>query len=142
MSRDVALFTYRLILRIHPAPFVARFGDEMLWIFEEECQRGAAGRLLFDGIVSLLRQRFRVQEEPAHASRGIGVLVSDSRMSLVRLFQGWVMSSLLFTGFALLLNQRGPFPIALRLEPAPECMPCTLPALAPPQAGAFPKILR
>ena len=141
MSRAVALFTYRLILRVHPAPFVARFGDEMLWIFKEECQRGAAGRLLFDGIVSLLRQRLRVQEEPAHASRGVGVLVSDSRMSLVRLFQGWVMSSLLFTGFALLLN-RGPFPVAFRPTPAPTCMPCALPPLVPPQTGVLPEILR
>lgn len=140
MIRALALLTYRLILRIHPAPFVARFGDEMLWIFEEECQRGAAGQLLFDGIVSLLRQRLRVQEEAAHATRGIGVLVSDSRMSLVRLFQGWVMSSLLFAGFALLLN-RGPFPVAFRPAPAPECMPCDLPPLVPPQT-AFPKMLR
>jgi hypothetical protein len=141
MSRAVALFTYRLILRIHPAPFVARFGDEMLWIFEEECQRGAAGPLLFDGIVSLLRQRLRVQEEPAHAPRGVGVLVSDSRMSLVRLFQGWVMSSLLFAGFALLLDRR-PFPVVFRLASAPTCMPCELPPLVPSQSGAFPKILR
>ena len=93
MNRAAALSVYRLILRIHPASFVARFGDEMLWIFEEECKRGAATRLIFDGFLSLLRQRFRVQEEPAHTSAGFVVLVSDSRMSLVRLFQGWVMSS-------------------------------------------------
>jgi hypothetical protein len=142
MNRAAALSVYRLILRIHPAPFVARFGDEMLWIFEEECQRGATTRLLFDGILSLLRQRFRVQEEPAHASAGFVVLVSDSRMSLVRLFQGWVMSSLLFAGFALLLNQGGPFPVAFRGIPAPNCMPCDLPPPASPPIEMFPKTLR
>jgi hypothetical protein len=141
MSRAVALFTYRLILRIHPAPFLARFGDEMLWIFEEECQRGATARLLFDGILSLLRQRFRVEDEPAHVSVGIGVLVSDSRIGLVRLLQGGVASAVLFTGFALLLNQGGPFPVAFRPTPAPECMPCALPELAPPQT-ALPEVLR
>jgi hypothetical protein len=68
-------------------------------------------------------------------------LVSDSRMSLVRLLQGCVASSVLFAGFALLLNQGGPFPAAFRPTPAPECMPCALPELAPPQT-AFLKVLR
>jgi hypothetical protein len=141
MNRAAALFTYRLILRVHPAPFVSRFGDEMLWIFEEECQRGATARLLFDGILSLLRQRFRVEDEPARVSAGIGVLVSDSRMSLVRLLQGCVASSVLFTGFALLLNQGGRLPVPWRPAPAPQCMPCPLPELAPPQT-ALPAGLR
>ena len=141
MNRAAALSVYRLILRIHPASFVARFGDEMLWIFEEECKRGAATRLIFDGFLSLLRQRFRVQEEPAHTSAGFVVLVSDSRMSLVRLFQGWVMSSLLFAGFALLLNQGGPFPV-FQATPAPNCMPCDLPPPASPPIEMLPKTMQ
>ena len=35
----------------------------MLWIFEE-CQRGATVRLLFDGMLSLLRQHLTTYDEP------------------------------------------------------------------------------
>ena len=110
MNRAVSLSIYRLILRVHPARFVARFGDEMLWIFEEERQRGATARLLFDGILSLLRQRFSLHDEPPQASASFGVLVSDSRIGAGRLLQGGLMAAMLFTGFLLLLSRGGPFP--------------------------------
>lgn len=66
MSRAFSLYVYRLILRSHPPSFIDRFGDEMLWIFQKECQRGATVRLLFDGVLSLLRQRLSTQDEPIH----------------------------------------------------------------------------
>jgi hypothetical protein len=110
MNRAISLSVYRLILRSHPAPFLARFGDEMLWIFEEECQRGATVRLLCDGILSLLRQRFNAQDEPVRTSASFGVLISEP-ISEFRLLQGALIASLFFAGFLLLLPPgRGPLP--------------------------------
>ena len=40
MKRIIARFAYRFLLRLHPASFRYDFGDEMLWIFDEEPRRG------------------------------------------------------------------------------------------------------
>jgi hypothetical protein len=45
MNNAVSRFAYRLLLRLHPAPFQHEFGAEMLWIFDEEFQRGASSYL-------------------------------------------------------------------------------------------------
>lgn len=58
MSSPLRL-VYRAILRLHPVGFRAEFGDEMLWIFDEESRRGAALRLLVDGLRSILVQNLR-----------------------------------------------------------------------------------
>lgn len=50
---------YRIILRLHPESFRAEFGDEMLWIFEEEARNGAAHHLLLDGMRSIFIQNVR-----------------------------------------------------------------------------------
>jgi hypothetical protein len=50
---------YRAILRLHPVGFRAEFGDEMLWIFDEESRRGAALPLLGDGLRSIVKQNLR-----------------------------------------------------------------------------------
>jgi hypothetical protein len=52
---------YRVAIRMHPVAFRAEFGDEMLWIFDqqlrdEESPNGAAARLLFDGVRSIVIQ--------------------------------------------------------------------------------------
>jgi hypothetical protein len=138
MNRAVAVSAYRLILRLHPAPFAARFGDEMLWIFEEECERGTAARLFFDGVLSLLRQRFRVQEEPVQAPARFGLLVPDS-ISAPRLLQATLMASLFFAGFLLLLHPgRGPLP-GSSLAP---CALCSGHAQATPEIVTLPQNLR
>jgi hypothetical protein len=49
-------FLYRGVLRAHPSWFRRRFADEMLSIFDEAPGPLAAGRLLGDGMISLLRQ--------------------------------------------------------------------------------------
>jgi hypothetical protein len=46
---------YRLLLWLHPPSFRRRFGDEMLWIFDETAAHTGA---LADGFASLLRQWF------------------------------------------------------------------------------------
>jgi len=45
---------YILLLRLHPAPFRQRFGEEMLGIFDQSAQNFS---LLADGFISLFRQR-------------------------------------------------------------------------------------
>jgi hypothetical protein len=50
---------YLVILQLHPHAFRAEFGDEMLWIFDEESRRGASARLMVDGIRSIVTQNVR-----------------------------------------------------------------------------------
>ncbi len=47
---------YQGILHLHPHNFRARFGEEMLSIFDQSESRSIRGRLLADGLASLLRQ--------------------------------------------------------------------------------------
>src|ERR1700757_4844079 len=49
-------FIYRCVLRAHPAWFRERFSDEMLSIFDETQGPLAAGRLVGDSLISLVRQ--------------------------------------------------------------------------------------
>jgi hypothetical protein len=46
---------YRALIELHPARFRDRFGDEMLWVFDE-AGRDRAPRLFADAVLSLLRQ--------------------------------------------------------------------------------------
>jgi hypothetical protein len=41
MTRVILRVAYRLLLRLHPDSFQKEFGAEMLWIYDEEDQRGA-----------------------------------------------------------------------------------------------------
>ncbi|MGA7235017.1 MAG: hypothetical protein WBY44_05030 [Bryobacteraceae bacterium] len=50
---------YSGLLRLHPRPFRAEFGDEMLWIFDESAAQSPwriVPRLFADAILSVLRQ--------------------------------------------------------------------------------------
>jgi len=47
---------YCFILRLHPSGFRSKYEDQMLWIFDESVRSRGAAPLLFDAIVSLIRQ--------------------------------------------------------------------------------------
>jgi hypothetical protein len=47
---------YRCAVRLHPSSFRQRFGDEMLYVFDQQKGTLAALRVTFDCVVSLLRQ--------------------------------------------------------------------------------------
>jgi hypothetical protein len=47
---------YRCLLWLHPPGFRRQFGGEMLWIFDEAAASEGRLGLLFDGMISLLRQ--------------------------------------------------------------------------------------
>src|SRR5262249_50783325 len=56
MNQRAARRLYRSILRLHPARFRREFGDEMLWIFDEELAKRGAVPLFLDALASLGRQ--------------------------------------------------------------------------------------
>jgi hypothetical protein len=97
---------YRLVVRVHPEPFRKRFGAEMLWIFDEECSRNAAG-LLMDGMVSMVRQHCKEQDEIEPAAGGFTVGIPTSGMSLRRFLQGGLLASAIAYGIMLLISWNG-----------------------------------
>jgi hypothetical protein len=54
--RPLLRLAYRAILRLHPHAFRIEFGDEMLWIFDEESHHRNATPLLADGLRSIVVQ--------------------------------------------------------------------------------------
>jgi hypothetical protein len=120
MKRIIARFAYRLLLRLHPASFQYDFGDEMLWIFDEE--PGAAAYLLLDGALSLLRQRCRLPNDPGQLSITSGVIITHPGMGPLRLLQGGISSTAILFCFMLLLGQPNPFNPAVRWpKQTPSC---------------------
>ena len=121
---------YQLILRVHPAAFRGEFGEEMLWIFDEECRRGRALRMLFDGVLSLVRQRCVFQRAPKPVTAGIGLIISDDGIGAARLMQAGLLVSVLIAGFLLVLSPKSASSLSLRW---PESvLHCTLTLQAPP----------
>jgi len=104
---DFLRSSYRLILRMHPEPFRDRFGEEMLWIFEEERRRGKAARLLFDGVLSLLRQHSTVEKAPEPVMAGFGLLDTSLDIAPRRFVEAGITASLILAGFLLLLGKTG-----------------------------------
>jgi hypothetical protein len=103
---------YHLVLRLHPRGFRIEFGDEMLWIFDEEmhCEehRGTrfarCTRLLADVVRSAFTQRIlREAEQPEIFAAPFGHLNSSS--SLIQVEQGaFLILSLVFSVFGILLS--------------------------------------
>ena len=47
---------YRSLIGLHPPAFRLRFEEELLWIFDESCDESSAILLVYDAVISLLRQ--------------------------------------------------------------------------------------
>jgi uncharacterized membrane protein len=47
---------YRWLLCLHPPAFRLRFEEELLWIFDESSKASGAAPLLYDAVLSVLRQ--------------------------------------------------------------------------------------
>jgi D-alanyl-D-alanine carboxypeptidase len=101
---------YRCVVRMHPAAFRERFGEEMAGIFEEAAPSFGALRLLGDGVISVLRQ-WVLRPRPGAvvvaeaSSGGVGgiqwfawehISASPSRLPTGRWMQGGVLSLALF----------------------------------------------
>ena len=108
---------YRLIVRMHPCAFRERFGDEMLWIFEEELRRDAGGRALFDGVLSLLRQRSNIERDREPVVAGFVLIDTGLRIAPRRFVEAGITASLFLAGFLVLLGKTG------NLSLVPACLP-------------------
>ena len=102
MNRAVSRLAYRLILHLHPTSFRDEFGSEMLWIFDQEQQPGAAAHLFLDGTLSLFRQRFRSQNSSGQLSIASGVMITGPGIAPVRFFQAALALSLFCLGLMIL----------------------------------------
>jgi DNA-binding PadR family transcriptional regulator len=104
---EVCRNLYSLIIRLHPRPFRDRFGDEMLWIFDEARSDGSTSRLLFDGLFSLLRQHLQSERELQPVV--VGFQLSDSRLAIApqHVAEAGITATLLFAGFIVLLGHVG-----------------------------------
>ena len=128
MNSIVSRFTYRLLLRLHPASFQEEFGGEMLWIFDEERQQGGVAHLLLDGAISLLRQRCRLQPDPGQLSITSGTVITGPGMGPLRLLQGGITFSLIFLSLIQLLSQPNLFTVSVRWSDRVPCYTVTLQA--------------
>lgn len=133
-ASSLSRMTYRLILRVHPGSFRERFGEEMLWIFDQECRQGS-GRLLVDGALSAVRQHAKDQDEYEPATAGFRVEIATSGISLRRFVQGGVLTCVIGYGIMLLMARGG-----VAVTPVHAAVHSCSPALyAPSHIGYPPK---
>ena len=101
--RPLLRLAYRAILRLHPHAFRDEFGDEMLWIFDEESRNGDASHLIFDGVRSIVIQNTKPRIREAEA--GVPYYCEiESSIPAVRFTQaGFVVLSCLCCLFCLSL---------------------------------------
>jgi hypothetical protein len=121
---DFIRSSYRLVVRMHPGVFRERFGDEMLWIFDEERRRGATARVFFDGVRSLIRQRSRIEKTPEPLVAGFVLIDTGLDIAPRRFVEAGVTASLVLAGFMFLLGKTGK-PLMV-----PACLP-VVPRSAP-----------
>lgn len=101
---------YALLLRLHPRHFRNRYGQEMLWIYDESV-RGDRTRLFADAIVSVLRQRLLRDVDdalsPSTYNRTAGPVfatIDSSRLPLFSLWQGGAAAVLAWFALGILIT--------------------------------------
>lgn len=89
---------YRGLLRFYPASFRSEFGEEMLWIFDEEIKRGRmrAAPLLNDAARSIAARRMKPPSE-RFAAKGYYVEI-ESALPAQRVAQA--LLAILYFGIA------------------------------------------
>jgi hypothetical protein len=96
-TQGLARLMYRLVLRLHPAAFRKRFGEEMLWIFDMSSREGQMAYMLYDGARSVIIQhgKFDMQEE---AAAPFCLEIQTSNLTVARLGQATLLcAAVLFT---------------------------------------------
>jgi CubicO group peptidase (beta-lactamase class C family) len=106
MRNPLSRSLYCALLFLHPLPFRRRFSSELLFIFDHHS--GSTWFLLWDGLISLFRQRFFREYEPSEARVASGyVEIVTSQLGFSRIAQSAAISVLLFTTLSLLLPVSG-----------------------------------
>jgi len=127
MNKSTCRTLYRWLLKLHPAAFQERFGEEMLWIFDEGAETQGTLRLLADAFVSLGRQwilRPESWDMPVAATmqtagRAVGMFsweqfeLGEYRLPFYRWMQGGVISLGLLCAVYLTAGVRGRVPTFL-----------------------------
>ena len=114
---------YRCLLRAHPEHFRRRFADEMLSIFDHAEGRLTAATLLFDGVISLMRQwvlRPQFWEAPSAAvSDGLPLFHSlrDSEPQAAALVGGALLSVMVLSGVCWTMGYSWNHPIFMEIRP-------------------------
>jgi hypothetical protein len=105
--KSLQRIAWRVIIRLHPESFRNRFGDEMLWIFDEMSRDDSSAHFFLDGLRSLVLQHTRPR--PA-TSACVFYREINSALPAHRLAQaGFAILSILFC-FALMLSPWMPGP--------------------------------
>jgi hypothetical protein len=128
MTRVFLRLAYRLLLHLHPNSFQNEFGAEMLWIYDEEHERGGVAHLFFDGAASLLRQHCRIQSDPGQLSIASGAVITGPGIGPVRFLQAGITFSVIFFGLFWLVGHPSPFAVSVRWSDGMPCYTVTLQA--------------
>jgi D-alanyl-D-alanine carboxypeptidase len=110
MSKRLARSLYRCILRLHPAAFHREFGDEMLWIFDEEFAKRGVMPLFVDALASLGRQWMLRGAGPERAASPVPAAsqlfawehigLTETRLPFLRVMQGGAATTLFLVALA------------------------------------------
>jgi hypothetical protein len=100
---------YRSILHLHPPVFRDRFGEEMLWIFDEQTREGRSLQLFIDILRSLLVQQIDTQLHPQLQPSGFYSEIS-STPPLRRIVHAAILSILVVLALTHLYGSQGPQP--------------------------------
>jgi hypothetical protein len=128
MKRLDKRFIYRALLGLHPKSFRREFGADMLWIFEEEYERGNAGYLLFDVSLSLLRQRCRLPSDPGQLSIASGAVITGPGIEPIRFLQAAISVTLILFSLVQLAIHSGGHLLCVRWTDQTSCYTITLQA--------------
>ncbi|WP_353069666.1 hypothetical protein RBB75_04280 [Tunturibacter empetritectus] len=108
MNSPIRLF-YRALLHLHPYSFRDRFGEEMLWIFDEQTREGRSFQLLFDVMRSLFVQHLDAQLHPQPQPSGFYSEIS-STPPLRRIVHAAFLSIVAISTYTHLFGPQGPQP--------------------------------
>jgi hypothetical protein len=114
----LARLLYRLLLRLHPAGFRRRFGEEMLWIFDVSSCDGETAYMLLDGVRSICIQHAELDLQEAPATQ-FCLEVRTSGLTVARVCQATVLSAALLLAMASVIAREMP-PISVFNE-KPSC---------------------
>jgi len=112
---------YAFLLRLHPPRFRDKYEDQMLWIFDESVQSRGVVSLLFDALVSLVRQWVfrsggRRSKLPSSAIDGVSVLAESLHQNSQKLFLRAWRVNVLWLLWAVVVLLLCPMPIFGKLQ--------------------------